>query len=141
MQMRTRMTVTLLAAAALLACAPAAGAKTFPPHYEVGIATRSINPGPDGKFDGQPVYLGGYGIGGGSPVFEGRPATGVLRGGVDVRAIVIGDGKHYMAIADAQLQGWFAANRDGPGGVLDVRKAVEAEPRRKGAARQVAGPA
>src|SRR3954451_13937400 len=91
-QMRTRMTVTLLAAAVLLAYAPAAGAKTFPPHYEVGIATRSINPAPDGKSAGQPVYLGGYGIGGGSPVFEGRPATGVLRGGVDVRAIVIGGG-------------------------------------------------
>jgi hypothetical protein len=124
-EMRTRMTVTLLAAAALLACAPAAGAKTFPPHYEVGIATRSINPGPDGKFDGQPVYLGGYGIGGGSPVFEGRPATGVLRGGVDVRAIVIGDGTHYVALADAQLQGWFAAARDGAYGISDVRHAVE----------------
>src|SRR3954471_3103613 len=125
MQMRTRMTVTLLAAAVLLACATAAGAKTFPPHYEVGIATRSINPAPDGKFDGQPVYLGGYGIGGGSPVFEGRAATGVLRDGVDVRAIVIGDGKHLVALADAELQGWFAETRDGPYGISDVRSAVE----------------
>ena len=117
-------------AAAALVLAPATPAKKHrakagKPHYEVGIAVRSINPGPDGKFDGRPVYLGGYGIGGGSPVFEGRAATGILRGGVDVRAIVIGDGKHAVALADAQLQGWFAANRDGPYGIIDVRKAVE----------------
>src|SRR3954471_15072034 len=120
------LTTLLVLAAVLLVLAPAAGAKTYPPHYEVGIATRSINPGPDGKFDGQPVYLGGYGIGGGSPVFEGRPATGVLRGGVDVRAIVVGDGTHYVALADAQLQGWFAATRDGPYGIIDVRRGVAA---------------
>src|SRR6476661_5984362 len=95
------------------------------PTYLVGAASRTINPDPDGTFAGQPVYLGGYGIGGGSPVFEGRPATGILRGGVDVRAIVVGDGTHYVALADAQLQGWFAATRDGAYGISDVRHAIE----------------
>src|SRR4051794_32785190 len=118
-----------LAAALTLAAAPAAHAKaktrTRAASYDVGVAARSINPGPDGKFDGQPVYLGGYGIGGGSPVLEGRPATGVLRDGVQVRAIVIGDGKDAIAIADAELQGWFAKSRDGAYGIADVRKAVE----------------
>src|SRR3954468_5526038 len=128
--MRRFATAWAAIAAAALVLAPATlakkhRAKAGKPHYEVGIAVRSINPGPDGKFDGQPVYLGGYGIGGGSPVFEGRAATGILRGGVDVRAIVIGDGKHAVALADAQLQGWFAANRDGPYGIIDVRRAVE----------------
>ena len=33
---------------------------------------RSISPDPDGTFAGKPVYLGGYGIGGGSPVLAGR---------------------------------------------------------------------
>src|SRR6266576_512485 len=105
--MRRFATACAAVAAAALVLAPAAPAKhraRSKPHYEVGIAVRSINPGPDGRFDGQPVYLGGYGIGGGSPVFEGRAATGVLRGGVDVRAIVVGDGTHYLALADAQLQ-------------------------------------
>src|SRR3954470_5381817 len=140
--MRRFATACAAIAAAALVLAPAAPAKKHKakggkPHYEVGIAVRSINPAPDGTFGGKPVYLGGYGIGGGSPVFEGRPATGVLRAGVDVRAIVIGDGKHYMAIADAQLQGWFAANRDGPWGIMDVRKAVEAATNGKLAASQV----
>src|SRR4051812_9233335 len=111
--MRRWTTMTLAALAVALAAAPAAFGKAT---YQVGIASRSINPGPDGKFDGEPVYLGGYGIGGGSPVLDGRPATGVLGDGVDVRAIVVGDGTHYVAIADAQLQGWFAATRDGPYG-------------------------
>jgi hypothetical protein len=44
--------------------------------YSVGVATRSINPNANGTFAGQPVYLGGYGIGGGSPLLSGRPATG-----------------------------------------------------------------
>ena len=55
--------------------------------YLVGAASRSINPDPDGTFAGKPVYLGGYGIGGGSPVFEGRPATGVLGEGLSVRRV------------------------------------------------------
>ena len=51
--------------------------------YLVGAATHSINPDPDGTFAGKPVYLGGYGIGGGSPVLAGRPATGVLGDGLE----------------------------------------------------------
>src|SRR3954454_17318029 len=114
-------------ALALTAAAPAAHAKPRAARgsYLVGVAARSINPDANGKFDGQPVYLGGYGVGGGSPVFAGRPATGVLRDGVQTRAIVIGDGKDAIAVADAELQGWFAATRDGAYGIQDVRNAVE----------------
>jgi len=109
--------------AALLIVAPAAEAAKKPT-YEVGIASRTIAVGADGKYDGQPVYLGGYGIAS-PPVTEGRPATGNLGDGPSVRAITIGDGKHVMAIADAELQGWFAESKDGPYGISDVRKAVE----------------
>jgi hypothetical protein len=113
-------------ALALAGAAPAAHAKAKKDRggYLVGMAARSINPDPDGRFDGQPVYLGGYGVGGGSPVLAGRPATGVLRDGVSVHAMVIGDGKDTVALADAELQGWFAASRDGGYGISDVRKAV-----------------
>ena len=123
--MRHFFALTAIAAATALALAPAAIAKPRTPTYEVGLAARSINPNPDGTYDGQPVYLGGYGIGGGSPVFEGRPATGILRDGSDVRAIVIGDGKNALAIADVEAQGWFAETKDGPYGISDVRRAVE----------------
>src|SRR3954464_10077545 len=115
-------------ALALTGAAPAAHAKQHQRaerSYLVGVAARSINPDPNGTFDGQPVYLGGYGVGGGSPVLAGRPATGVLRDGVSVHAITIGDGKDAVAIADAELQGWFAASRDGAYGIEDVRNAVE----------------
>src|SRR3954467_13787045 len=124
----SRTTLALAAAfAAALTLAPAAGAKPRAPKkpaYEVGIAARTIAVGADGKYDGQPVYLGGYGIPS-PPVTEGRPAAGNLGAGPSVRAIAIGDGKHVMAVADAELQGWFASSKDGPYGISDVRKAVE----------------
>src|SRR3954454_22633731 len=110
-------------ALALTGAAPAAHAKQRSDRgrYLVGVAARSINPDPNGTFDGQPVYLGGYGVGGGSPVLAGRPATAALRDGVSVHAITTGDGKAAAAVADAELQGWFAATRDGAYGVADVR--------------------
>src|SRR3954467_1435024 len=128
--MRHFLALSAIAAAMALAVAPVATAKPHKPRksrtstYEVGLATRSINPDPDGTYAGAPVYLGGYGIGGGSPVLTGRAATGILRDGSAVRAIVIGDGKHALAIADVEAQGWFAETRDGPYGISDVRRAV-----------------
>ena len=50
---------------------------------------------PDGTFAGKPVYLGGYGIGGSTPISEGRAATGILGDGPSVRA---------FAAAPAQAQ-------------------------------------
>jgi hypothetical protein len=105
--------------------APAQGKSAPKPRYLVGAATRSINPDPDGTFAGKPVYLGGYGIGGGSPVLEGRPATGVLGDGISVRAFAVSDGHHPFAIADIETQGWFVAVKNGPFGLLDMRKQVE----------------
>jgi hypothetical protein len=94
--------------------------------YSVGVAARSINPDPDGTYAGEPVYLGGYGIGGGSPVFEGRPADGILGEGPSVRAFAVTDREgRAFAIADIETQGWFVATKDGPYGLLDMRKAVE----------------
>ena len=104
---------------------PIAHAALTKPRYLVGAAKRSINPDPDGTFAGAPVYLGGYGIGGGSPVFEGRPATGILGDGISVRAFAVSDGQHPFAIADIETQGWFVAVKNGPYGLLDMRKAVE----------------
>jgi hypothetical protein len=121
--------VALVAAAGLASAAPAGTQR----HYLVGIAARSINPEANGTFDGKPVYLGGYGIGaggptipGGGPLFKGRAATGILGDGIHVRALVVSDGQHgVFAIADIETQGWFVVTRDGPYGLLDIRKAVQ----------------
>src|SRR5439155_8692785 len=117
--------IALALVAALLSAAPAAAAIQRLPTYLVVEATRSINPDPDGTYDHQPVYLGGYGIGGGSPVFRGRPATGILGPGVQVRALAVSDGDGgSFAIADIEAQGAFVATKDGPGGLLAIRQAV-----------------
>jgi streptogramin lyase len=118
----------VLVVAMLALAVPAAAAQAtslLKPRYLVGTATRSINPDPDGTFAGKPVYLGGYGIGGGSPVFEGRPATGILGNGISVRAFTVSDGQVPFAIADIEAQGWFVAIKNGPYGLLDMRKQVE----------------
>jgi hypothetical protein len=128
--------VAFLALPGVALGAPCAGAQ--PPRangcYLVGVADRSINPDPDGTFAGKPVYLGGYGLGApptavsenGLPwVTQGRAATGILGDGIHVRAITISDGEHTLALADVETQGWFAATRNGPYGLIDMRKEVE----------------
>jgi hypothetical protein len=107
--------------AAALATASVAAADI---RYSVGVGSRSIAVNPDGNYNGQPVYLGGFGLGG--PPIGNRHATGNLGPGPSVRAISIGDGDHNFAIADIEVQGWFAATKDGPLGLVDMRKAVEA---------------
>ncbi|MEA2272413.1 MAG: hypothetical protein QOI98_1121 [Solirubrobacteraceae bacterium] len=117
-----RILITLACAGlAALAMASTASADI---RYSVGIGSRSIAVDPDGNYHGLPVYLGGFGLGG--PPIGNRHATGNLAGGPSVRAISIGDGTHNFAIADIEVQGWFAATKDGPLGLVDMRKAVEA---------------
>jgi hypothetical protein len=118
-------TIAVLVAVLIFGVLPLSASAKTAPRYLVGAATRSINPDPDGTFAGKPVYLGGYGIGGGSPVLEGRPATGVLGDGISVRAFAVSDGLHPFAIADIETQGWFVAVKNGPYGLLDMRKQVE----------------
>ena len=109
----------------LVFCLQIAAAQASSDEYMVGAARHSINPDPDGTFAGKPVYLGGYGIGGGSPVLAGRPATGVLGQGLSVAAFAVADGDSIFAIADIEAQGWFASMKNGPYGLLDMRKEVE----------------
>lgn len=92
--------------------------------YRVGVAARSINPERDGTFAGQPVFLGGYGLGA-NPITGSRPATGILDDGIHVRAFSVSDGREHFAIADIETQGYFVATKDGPLGLVDMRKAVE----------------
>lgn len=141
MKLRRIGALAVVTGAALLAAAPAATGenehargKGPPGLYEVGVASRSINPDPDGTFAGKPIYLGGYGLGSGAVLnreelrfAEGRKATGILDPGVRVHAFVVGDGRHAAALVDIDNQGWFAAVKQGPYGLVDMRKRIEAE--------------
>ena len=112
------MFVALLAAFALLVVPGTATAA-----YEVGAAAKSINPTKD-ELDSAKVFLGGYGISGLPGV--GRYATHVLGEGASTRAFAISDGQGgAFAVANIEVQGWFAATKDGPYGLVDMRHAIE----------------
>jgi hypothetical protein len=95
--------------------------------YDVGIGSRPINPEANGRWRGQPVYLGGYGLGGPGILSAGRAATGILAPyGQSVRAITIDDGTHVFVIADVESQGWFAQTKSGRGLMTMRRRAASA---------------
>ncbi len=106
--------------AALSATAPARAAG-----YEVGAAHRSLNP-TQAQIDSGEVHLGGYGVTG-NPAIGDRVATGILGDGPTVGAFAVTDDERgAVVVADMQVQGWFAATRDGPYGIVDMRRAAAA---------------
>jgi hypothetical protein len=96
--------------------------------YLVGAATGSINPPADMIARGD-FYLGGYGISSGrlagrpeAQVIPGRAATGILGDGVATRALVVSDGATAVTLAQIDVQGYFAAYKQGPFGIADIRR-------------------
>jgi hypothetical protein len=143
---RSLVPVALLAALLTPAAASAKTPKSKAPKtYRVGMAARSVGLDANGTFAGQPVYLGGYGLGNGRvgehfagvdnpgphpydlglKYDDGRAATGNLADGIHVRAAVIsaGKGKQNFAIADIENQGCFTQNKQGYG-LVTMRKQV-----------------
>src|SRR4051794_4660594 len=112
-----------LVAVAFVLIAGADARAATPAVYDVGIAHRSINP-TAAQIATNKVYLGGFGFGS-PPATPGRPATGVLGDGAQTRAFVVKAGDRAWAIADMEVQGWFAATKDGPYGIIDMRHEVE----------------
>lgn len=112
---------------------PATGggpAPVQPTTYLVGAAVESINPTP-AMIATKRLYLGGYGLSNGSiantvPVFDGRYATGILGEGVHSRAVAISDRTKAIVLAQIETQGVFAAYKNGPYGIEDIRKAAAA---------------
>jgi hypothetical protein len=91
------------------------------PRFQVGVATRSINPNaqvapPDGQ-----VYMGGFGLG------AGRRSVGILGSGASVRAFVVGNATDAIAIVESDSQGAFAAYdaERGNVGLLDMEQAAQ----------------
>jgi hypothetical protein len=91
------------------------------PSYLVGSAARDITPS-------GVVNQGGYGLGDGRLI----PEAVAGRGGRDrakderikARAFVVDDGTTAIAVADIEVQGWFAKNEFGSAGLQDMAAAV-----------------
>ena len=112
-----------VALALALAAVPCVASGALAAEYEVGVGVRSINP-TQAEIDTGKVYLGGFGISG-IPQINSRTATGVLGEGASVRAFAVSAGANAFAVADMEVQGWFVATKDGPYGIIDMRKEVE----------------
>ncbi|MDT7570467.1 MAG: hypothetical protein QOE05_641 [Actinomycetota bacterium] len=94
--------------------------------YLVGADVESINP-TAAMIATKAFYLGGYGLSSGKvgntvPVIDGRLATGILGEGVHSRAIAISDGAKAIVLAQIETQGVYAAYKNGPYGIEDIRK-------------------
>ncbi|HUR52114.1 MAG TPA: hypothetical protein VMZ11_08325 [Mycobacteriales bacterium] len=87
------------------------------PDYLVGAATADITP--QGV-----VNLGGFGLGDGSLIPDavaGRGDRGSAKDErIKVRATVVDDGRTAVAVANIEVQGWFAAYEDGKQGLADM---------------------
>ncbi len=94
------------------------------PTYLVGAATRDITP--TGI-----VNLGGFGLGNGTVIpnaIIGRGSVGETKGErIKVRATVVDDGLKAIAIANLEVQGWFAAYQDSKVGLQDIAAAIAKE--------------
>jgi hypothetical protein len=101
--------------------APSAPATVRLPGYLVGAATADITPA-------GVVNLGGFGLGDGSFFPQDLVGRGGTAGPSDqrirARAIVFGDGRDTVAIADIETQGMFAAYQSGPYGLQDMAEQV-----------------
>jgi hypothetical protein len=97
------------------------GVSVRTPDYLVGAATRDITP--TGV-----VNLGGFGLGDGSLIPDavvGRGSQGETKGErIKVRAMVVDDGRNAVAVADIEVQGWFAAYEYGKQGLSDMAAAI-----------------
>lgn len=108
------------------------GRAARPAVYLVGGATESINP-TQSMLDSGQFYLGGYGITDFKvgneiqiPSTSGRNATGVLGDGVHSRAMSVSDGSSTIELAQIETQGYFAAYKQGPFGIEEIRKDASA---------------
>jgi hypothetical protein len=102
----------VLVALACLALAAPAGARDVP-LFDVGTAVVDITPTPD-----HPQYLGGYD--------QMDKPTAKAHDPLQVRAFFVGHGKHAVAFAIVDSQGWFAGYQEGAYGVTDARQSAAA---------------
>jgi hypothetical protein len=104
---------------ALLGGVPASAAPALAPvgTYSVGAAVESLNPS-QAILDTGTFFLGGFGLSNGQVAGQqtpltGRAATHILGDSAHVRAFVVSDGTHAIALAQLEVQCCFAAYKQG----------------------------
>ncbi|MFL6238277.1 MAG: hypothetical protein ACJ735_02110 [Actinomycetes bacterium] len=103
-----------------------------PAVYLVGGGEQSINP-TAAMLATKSFYLGGYGFSdfkAGNkvqlPGTSGRFATGILGDGVHSRALAVSDKARTIVLGQIETQGYFAAYKQGPYGINEIRKDASA---------------
>ncbi len=94
--------------------------------YRVGVADRSINPGADGTLRRPAGVPGRLRLRLGADPDRAAPPTASWARASACAPSRVSDGRRSMAVADIETQGWFAATKDGPYGLVDMRKRVQA---------------
>src|SRR4051812_10442557 len=96
---------------------------------------------------GKSFYLGGYGFSDFKlgnkeqiPGTSGRYAVGVLGDGSHSRAFAVSDKQHTMVLTQIETQGYFAAYKQGPYGINEIRKDASAAIGKLAAGRTGAAP-
>jgi len=132
------LTVATLAAAAAVPAALAA--RRHGPRgavYLVGGGVESINP-TKAMLANHDFFLGGYGFGSGrvgnvvavpgaTDALGNRYAVGVLGDGAHSRAFAVSDRRHTVVFSQIETQGYFAAYKQGPFGLIDIRRDAAAQ--------------
>jgi len=119
--------------------------------YLVGGAARSINP-PAEMIKAGNFFLGGYGLGSGRIANQAalqtpasldgpRTADGILGNGISTRAFAVSDGQRAIVLAQIETQGYFSAYKQGPFGLVDIRRDATAAIERINENNEDAGPA
>ncbi|MBV8692118.1 MAG: hypothetical protein JOY57_10705 [Actinobacteria bacterium] len=119
--------------------------------YLVGGAARSINP-PAEMIKAGNFFLGGYGLGSGRIANQAalqtpasldgpRTADGILGNGISTRALAVSDGQRAIVLAQIETQGYFSAYKQGPFGLIDIRRDATAAIERINENNEDAGPA
>jgi len=106
-----------------------------PAVYLVGGGVESINP-TAAMLKNNDFYLGGYGFGNGrvagqqvpgvSDALGERYAIGILGDGVHSRSFAVSDSKHTIVLSQIETQGYFAAYKQGPFGITEMREDASA---------------
>ena len=117
-----RIALAAVGLAAALAAPPASADAGRPALFKVGAASRSLDPP-------IAVYAGGFGP---------SPPIRRTHDPLATRAIYISNRRRAVALATADLQGWFAAYQEGPYGISSIRQEAAARISRLGGPKMAA---
>lgn len=125
-----RISLLLVALTALVGSLVEVPARATSTVYQVGAATRRIDPDATGSplAPGTEVRQGGFGLGDGTVIPDAVSGPGSLARDegdhAQARALVIDDGTTPIALVTVETQGMFAAYQRGIPGLIDIARAA-----------------